>query len=89
MIPLVDLVAQYETIREEIDAAYHEVTATASYILGERVARFEQEFAGFTGVTHAVGVGSGLDALRLALLALDVGPGDEVIVRRRARGMRS
>ena len=56
------------------------MTATASYILGERVSRFEEEFAAFTGAEHAVGVGSGLDALRLGLLALGVGPGDEVIV---------
>jgi dTDP-3-amino-3,4,6-trideoxy-alpha-D-glucose transaminase len=79
-IPFVDLVAQYELIRDEIDAAFHEVTETAEYILGPRVARFELSFAAFVGAAQGVGVGSGLDALRLALLALDVGPGDEVIV---------
>jgi dTDP-4-amino-4,6-dideoxygalactose transaminase len=56
------------------------VTASAEYILGERVRRFEEEFASFVGSKHAVGVGSGLDALRLALLALEIGPGDEVVV---------
>ena len=74
------MVAQYDAIREEIDQAFHEVTASAEYILGDRVARFEAEFANFVEAPHAVGVGSGLDALRLALLALGVGPGDEVVV---------
>jgi dTDP-3-amino-3,4,6-trideoxy-alpha-D-glucose transaminase len=79
-IPFVDLVAQYGGIRDEIDDAFREVTESAEYILGPRVARFEESFAAFVGARHGVGVGSGLDALRLALLALDVGPGDEVIV---------
>jgi dTDP-4-amino-4,6-dideoxygalactose transaminase len=80
IVPFVDLVAQYESIAEEIDRAFHEVTASAQYILGARVDRFEEEFADFVGAEHAVGVGSGLDALRLGLLALEIGPGDEVIV---------
>jgi dTDP-4-amino-4,6-dideoxygalactose transaminase len=79
-IPFVDLVAQYAAIREEVDEAFREVTESAEYILGPRVARFEESFAGFVGAGHGVGVGSGFDALRLALFALDVGPGDEVIV---------
>jgi dTDP-4-amino-4,6-dideoxygalactose transaminase len=74
------LVAQYGSIAQEIDRAFHEVTASAEYILGARVQRFEEEFADFVGAEHAVGVGSGLDALRLGLLALEIGPGDEVIV---------
>jgi dTDP-4-amino-4,6-dideoxygalactose transaminase len=74
------LVAQYESIAGDIDRAFHEVTASAQYILGARVERFEQEFAQFVGAAHGVGVGSGLDALRLGLLALEIGPGDEVIV---------
>jgi dTDP-3-amino-3,4,6-trideoxy-alpha-D-glucose transaminase len=80
IVPFVDLVAQYESIADEIDGAFHEVTASAQYILGARVERFEQDFAEFVGAAHAVGVGSGLDALRLGLLALEVGPGDEVII---------
>jgi len=80
VIPFVDLVAQYRSIAAEVDAAFHEVTASAEYILGARVQRFEQEFAQFVSAEHAVGVGSGLDALRLGLLALGVGAGDEVIV---------
>ena len=74
------MVAQYEAIKEEIEQAFHEVTASAEYILGDRVTRFETEFANFVEAVHGVGVGSGLDALRLALLALGVGPGDEVVV---------
>jgi dTDP-4-amino-4,6-dideoxygalactose transaminase len=79
-VPFVDLVAQYESIATEIDQAFHDVTASAQYILGDGVQRFEGEFARFVASEHAVGVGSGLDALRLGLLALEVGPGDEVIV---------
>jgi dTDP-3-amino-3,4,6-trideoxy-alpha-D-glucose transaminase len=56
------------------------VTESAEFILGRRVEQFEGEFAAFVDVDHAIGVGSGLDALRLGLLALDIGPGDEVIL---------
>jgi dTDP-4-amino-4,6-dideoxygalactose transaminase len=80
IVPFVDLVAQYESIADEIGGAFHDVTASAQYILGVRVERFEQEFARFVGAEYAIGVGSGLDALRLGLLALEVGPGDEVIL---------
>jgi dTDP-4-amino-4,6-dideoxygalactose transaminase len=79
-VPFVDLVAQYDSIAAEIDAAFREVTASAQYILGARVERFEGEFASFVDSEHAIGVGSGLDALRLGLLALGIAPGDEVIV---------
>jgi dTDP-4-amino-4,6-dideoxygalactose transaminase len=79
-VPFVDLVAQYESIAGEIDAAFADVTRSAQYILGAHVEAFEERFAAFVDVEHAVGVGSGLDALRLALLALGVGPGDEVVV---------
>ena len=72
--------AQYESIAEEIDDAFRQVTASAQYILGARVERFEADFAHFVGCEHAIGVGSGLDALHLGLLALEIGPGDEVIV---------
>jgi dTDP-4-amino-4,6-dideoxygalactose transaminase len=79
-IPFVDLVAQYESIAAEIDEAFHEVTASAEYILGKRVERFEGDFARFVQAEHAVGVGNGLDALRLGLLALEIGKGDEVVI---------
>jgi dTDP-4-amino-4,6-dideoxygalactose transaminase len=78
-IPALDLARQYQSIRSEIDAAIGAVLATGSFILGEQVAAFEQEFAAFCGAEHAVGVGSGTEALHLALLALGIGPGDEVI----------
>jgi dTDP-4-amino-4,6-dideoxygalactose transaminase len=79
MIPAFDLSRQYQAIRPEIDAAIAAVLAKGSFILGEHVAAFEQEFAAYCGAEFAVGVGSGTEALHLALLALGIGPGDEVI----------
>lgn len=79
MIPLCDLQLQYANLRNEIDAAMQAVAAAGHYILGPRVKQFEASIAAYCGVEHAVGVGSGTDALHLALLALDIGPGDEVI----------
>ena len=79
MIPLCDLKRQYQTLKPEIDAAMQEVAADARYILGPNVAAFEREAAEYCGAAAAVGVASGTDALRLALRALNVGPGDEVI----------
>lgn len=78
-IPLVDLVRQYRSIKRETDKAISGVLESGSFILGENVRAFEQEFATYLGVKHAVGVGSGTDALLIALKALGVGPGDEVI----------
>ena len=79
-IPLLDLVAQYRAIAPEIDAAVHEVLESGHFILGPQVTQFEQEVGRYLGAPHAVGVGSGTDALVLALRALDIGPGDEVIL---------
>lgn len=79
-IPLVDLRAQYRQLKPEIDAAIVKVLDECTFILGPAVDEFEKRFADYIGVRHAVGVSSGLDALRLALTALNVGPGDEVIV---------
>ena len=79
-IPLVDLRAQYESIREEIDAAVRQVIQSGTFILGPEVGALEAAIADYTGTAHAVGVASGTDALILALRALDVGPGDEVIL---------
>jgi dTDP-4-amino-4,6-dideoxygalactose transaminase len=79
-IPLVDLVAQYRGIRDEVRAAIDGVLETGQFILGEQVARFERAAAAHVGVAHAIGVGSGFDALRLALAAAGVGAGAEVIV---------
>ena len=78
-IPLVDLKAAYHRLQAEIDAAVARVLASGWYILGPEVRAFESEFAAYLGVEHAVGVASGTDAVLLALRALGVGPGDEVI----------
>lgn len=79
-IPLIDLVAQYQTIQPEIDRAIRQVLECGQFILGANVAALEQEIANYLGVKHAVGVASGTDALMLGLRALGIGPGDEVIV---------
>jgi dTDP-4-amino-4,6-dideoxygalactose transaminase len=71
--------AQYAARKAEIDAAIARVLASGRYILGEEVAAFEREFAAYCGVAHGVGVNSGTDALIIALRALGIGKGDEVI----------
>lgn len=78
-IPLVDLKAQYDTIRSEVDAAIQQVLDQGQFILGPEVQAFEEEIADYCGTKFALGVASGTDALRLALLACGVGPADEVI----------
>ena len=70
---------QYHAVREEIDSALHRVLQSGWYILGQEVRAFEQEFADYCGVGHAVGCASGTEALALALMAHGVGPGDEVV----------
>lgn len=79
MIPPIDLKREYISIKDEVDAAVARVLESGRYILGDEVRTFEEEFATYCGVAHAVGVGSGTDALHLALAACDVDPGDEVI----------
>jgi dTDP-4-amino-4,6-dideoxygalactose transaminase len=79
-VPLMDLKAQYRTIKPEIDTAISEVMESGHFILGPNVQLFEQEVAEYLGVKHAVGVASGTDALVLSLRALGIMPGDEVIV---------
>ena len=71
--------AQYKTHKKEIDAAIQKVLSGNQFILGENVSAFEEEFAKYVGVDHVIGVGSGTDALCLALLALNIGPDSEVI----------
>lgn len=78
-IPLVDLRAQYCSIKEEIDAAIHRVLKKGQFILGPEVEALEEEVAQYCGVKYGIGVASGTDALHLALLACGVEPGDEVI----------
>jgi dTDP-4-amino-4,6-dideoxygalactose transaminase len=79
-IPIIDLKAQYKTIRKELQQAIDEVLESQQFILGTAVKKFETEAAAHLGVGHAIGVASGSDALLLALTALGVGPGDGVIV---------
>lgn len=79
MIPFNDLKREYYSVKEEIDAAVAEVLESGWFILGEQVEAFEEEFADYCGAQYAVGVGSGTEALHLALLACGVQPGDEVI----------
>ena len=79
-IPLLDLIAQYRAIQPEIEAAMRQVLESGQFILGTNVAALEHEVATYLGSKYAVGVGSGTDALVLALRALEIGVGDEVIV---------
>lgn len=79
-ISFIDLKAQYLEIKEEITNAVERVMARQSFILGEELRLFEEEFAQYLGINHVIGVGSGTDALILGLLALGVGPGCEVIL---------
>jgi dTDP-4-amino-4,6-dideoxygalactose transaminase len=78
-LPLVDLERQYRSIKEEIDAALLDTVASTEYVLGEQLARFEEEFAAYCGARFCVGVGSGTAAIQLALEALGVSEGGEVI----------
>jgi dTDP-4-amino-4,6-dideoxygalactose transaminase len=78
-IPVVDLAAEYGSLRSAIDAAIARVVDSVAFIGGEEVRAFERELAAFLGMRHAVGVANGTDALELALHALGVGPGDRVL----------
>lgn len=80
MIPLVDLVAQYHSIKDEIDSAVHATLESGHFILGPVVSKLEENIASYLGVDHAVGLASGTDALVLAMRAFDIGVGDEVII---------
>ncbi|MDK1028783.1 MAG: DegT/DnrJ/EryC1/StrS family aminotransferase [Anaerolineae bacterium] len=79
-IPFLDLIAQYHSIKEEIDAVIEGVLESGHFILGSNVAAFEEEMATYLGAKHAIGVASGTDALVIALRAAGVEPGGEVIV---------
>jgi dTDP-4-amino-4,6-dideoxygalactose transaminase len=78
-IPLLDLKAQYQALRDEISQALQEVADSTTYVLGSRVCAFEEAFAAHIGARHCVGVNSGTSALHLALITAGVGAGDEVI----------
>lgn len=79
-VPFLDLKATYIELQDEIDSAVSRVLSSGWYLLGDELAAFEQEYASYVGAQHCVGVANGLDALQLALRAMDIGPGDEVIV---------
>ncbi len=80
IVPFLDLQKSYFELKEEIDSAVLRVLQSGEYILGSEVEAFEEEWADYCEAKFAVGLGNGLDALHLSLLALDVGPGDEVLV---------
>jgi dTDP-4-amino-4,6-dideoxygalactose transaminase len=79
-VSFLDVKAANRELEKELDAALRSVVASGSFILGPEVEAFEQDFARYIGVKHCIGVANGLDALRLSLLAMDIGVGDEVIV---------
>ncbi|HTL69814.1 MAG TPA: DegT/DnrJ/EryC1/StrS family aminotransferase [Candidatus Eisenbacteria bacterium] len=79
-VPFFDLSAQNKTLKAELNAAWKRTVDSREFILGKDLKAFEEAFADFCGVKHAVGVSSGLDALTLSLKAIGVGPGDEVVV---------
>ncbi len=78
-VPALDLKAQYATIRDEIDAVVRQVIESQYFILGPEVSHFETEAAAYCDARHAIGCASGSDALLLPLMALGIGPGDEVV----------
>jgi dTDP-4-amino-4,6-dideoxygalactose transaminase len=79
-VPILDLKPAYDELRAELDAAYHRVMESGWLLLGRELEAFEAEYAASVGVRHCIGVANGLEAMQLVLLALGIGPGDEVIV---------
>ena len=79
-IPLVDLAAMHAEIRDDVRAGWERVFEKTAFVLGPDLAEFEKEYAAFSEVPHAIGVANGTDALELALRAVGVGPGDEVVL---------
>ena len=79
-VPLLDLKPQYLSLKKEIDEAIQRVIDSQYFIMGPDIAKLEEEICQYLGCKKAIGVSSGTDALLLALMALDIQPGDEVIV---------
>lgn len=80
LVPFLDLGRLNGSLKDPLDEAYHRVMNSGSFVMGQELERFESEFAAYCGVKHCIGVGNGLDALSLLLLAYEIGPGDEVLV---------
>jgi dTDP-4-amino-4,6-dideoxygalactose transaminase len=78
-VPLLDLKKQYATLKDEILRATGEVYESQVFILGPRVEAFEKAISAYTGARHAIGMSSGTDAQRAVMMALRIGPGDEVV----------
>src|ERR1700679_1276758 len=78
-VPILNLHAQYQTIQGQLEATILEVLRSGNYILGKHVAALEENVAELCGAKYGIGVANGTDALLLALWALEIGPGDEVI----------
>jgi len=80
IVPFLDIAAANRELLLELDDAYARVIQSGWFILGKEASAFEREFAAYCGAAHCIGVGNGLDGLHLILRALDIGPGDEVLV---------
>lgn len=80
IVPFLQLKPAYDELKPELDEAWYRVMNSGSYLLGRELEQFEVEYAAYCEVKHCIGVGSGLDALKLILMALEVGHGDEVLV---------
>src|SRR5207245_9944623 len=78
-IPFLDLIRAHHDLEDELSAVFRQTLATANFVGGPMVQQFEDAFAAFCGTTHCVGVGSGTDALRFALIAAGIQPGDVVV----------
>src|SRR5690242_17040028 len=79
-VPITDLGLEYKAIKKDLDPLLEKILASGAYVLGPELSHFESELAAYIGVRYAVGLNSGTDAVWLALRALNIGPGDEVIV---------
>ncbi|MDP4171978.1 MAG: aminotransferase class I/II-fold pyridoxal phosphate-dependent enzyme, partial [Bacillota bacterium] len=78
-VPMLDLSEQYQTLRSEVLEVMDQVMSSSQFILGSNVKKLEQDIAKFSNVAHGIGCGNGSDAIHIALQALEIGPGDEVI----------
>ena len=80
IIPFIDLFAQYHSIKKEVDSAIQKVINSSDFVQGEEVDKFEIEFADYLNIKNCITLNSGTDALTIGLRALDLSPGDEIII---------